>query len=74
MKGGLAMRMTPETRMRAANTLNTPHFSFRIKAERTMTRTGEEKRMVVESPRGSLAKLVKMKRIRRPPVRASKNR
>ena len=68
------MRMTPETRMRAATTLNTPHFSFRMKTERAMTRTGEEKRMVVESPRGSRAKLVKMKRTRRPPVMASRNR
>jgi len=36
-----------------------------------MTKTGEEKRMVVESPRGSLVKEVKMKRIRRPPVAAT---
>lgn len=39
--------------------------------ESTITITGLENRMVVESPRGSRAKLVNIKKIRRPPVKAT---
>ena len=39
--------------------------------ESTITITGLEKRMVVVSPRGNREKLVKMKKIRRPPVKAT---
>ena len=56
MSGGLAIRMTPRTREQAATKRKTPQRSSSRKTERVMTRTGEEKRMVVESPRGSLCK------------------
>ena len=71
MKGGLEMRMTPLRRPAAATTLNTPHRSLRMNMESTITITGLENRMVVESPSGSREKLVKMKRIRSPPVTAT---
>merc|ERR1719483_69318 len=72
--GGLAIRTTPPISVVAAIILNIPQLSFRIKIERTMTITGEEKRIVVESPRGSLEKLVKMNSSLRPPVKATKKR
>ena len=65
MKGGLEMRMTP-----AATTLYTPHRSRKKQVESIITITGLEDRMVVESPRGSRAKLVNLKNTLRPPETA----
>ena len=65
------MRMTPLRRPAAATTLNTPHRSLRMNMERTITIPGLENRIVVESPSGSREKLVKMNRIRSPPVTAT---
>ena len=55
------MRTTPRTREHAATNRKTPQRSSSRKTERVMTRTGEENRMVVESPRGSLGKDVDRK-------------
>ena len=51
----MAIRTTPRTREQAATNRKTPQRSSSKKTERVMTKTGEEKRMVVESPRGSLS-------------------
>ena len=63
MRGGLAIRTTPRTSEQAAANRKTQRSSSR-KTERVMTKTGEEKRMVVESPRGSLSKVVKRKSLK----------
>ena len=68
------MRMTPARRPVATTTLYTPHHSRKKQVESTITITGLEDRMVVESPRGNRAKLVKMKNILRPPEIASTKR
>ena len=64
MRGGLAIRTTPRTSEQAAANRKTPQRSSSRKTERVMTKTGEEKRMVVESPRGSLSKVVKRKSLK----------
>lgn len=44
-----------------------------MQTEKSMTKIGDEKTMVVESPKGRREKEVKMKRSRKPPVRATRN-
>ena len=59
-------------RVEEAIILKIPQLSLRRKIERNITITGEEKRMVVESPSGSLEKLMKMKISLSPPVKATR--
>jgi len=61
------MRITPVRRELPAISRKKPHASFNRQMEKIMTKTGEEKRMVVESPRGRRENEVKIKRRRSPP-------
>ena len=49
-------------------------FSLSIHIDRSITNTGDEKMIVVESPNGSLEKDVKIKSNLNPPVIETKNR
>jgi hypothetical protein len=48
--GGLATRSIPATRRQAQTTFKSRHFSRRMHTEKSITKTGEEKRIAVESP------------------------
>merc|ERR1719431_198888 len=72
--GGLAMRTTPDMRLAPAQIRNKPQYSLRMQMEKIMTRTGDENRIVVESPRGSRVKEVKINKSLRPPVTTTRNK
>jgi hypothetical protein len=55
--GGLATRIIPQTRKLAQTTFNSRHFSRSMHTEKSITNTGEENRIAVESPIGKKIRL-----------------
>ena len=67
IEGGLVRTTTPVMSIAAISVLNAPQWSRRMRQERTMVKTGDDKEMAVLSPRGGSETAMKMPRRRNPP-------